>query len=136
MKRWFTRNSKWWLDALAVVVLLAIGWRYAAPLPYVTDIILADETRYAAHGLIVRQTGKWPYRARSYALWYALLSWRTQDLMHLYDFNFQVLTVALPLALYAVLRAVGLPAAAAFVGSVVVLVSDLLIEAWPRVTTF
>ncbi len=103
----------------------------------VVDIGLFDETRYLSQGLRVTLTTlHQAWRAPLYALWYALLTHITPDPIALHDLNVRLLTLLLPLAFGVLLRALGWPKGWAFLAAWFLLISDLNLIPWPRVSAF
>ncbi len=121
---------------LSLFFLFLAAWRYSAPVAQYVDIGLFDETRYLLQGLQLDTTPlRDAFRSPLYALWYAGLSRFVQDPLALYDLNYLIQLIALPLLVYWALTAYASPLWA-FLVAWVVLLSDLNLEPWPRVSAF
>ncbi len=131
---WEKRNFL--LPLILLVLLVAAGWRYAAPIDKVLDIGFADETLYLREGLHLSWHGLHTMRAPLYALWYRGLALFVHDPMALYDLNLRLQIILLPLSLFLALIWAGLPPAAAFVVAWAWLLTDANLEPWPRVSAF
>ncbi len=123
-----------WFAFLALLCIAA--WRYTAPVASYVDIGLFDETRYLLQGLRLSDTSlKDVFRAPLYALWYAGLSRFVSDPVALYDLNYRIQLIAVPVLVYWALTA-RTSYLWAFLLAWVVLISDLNLEPWPRVVPF
>ena len=77
-----------------------------------------------------------PQWAPLYAVWYFLLSLIQPDRVALYYLNYQLITILLPVALYAVLRRCRLAAPAAAGIAFFVLIGAINLPVWPKVSHF
>lgn len=95
-------------DVLALLTLLAAGWKFGLPADRWFDIPAFDEARYLHRGLEVWRVGLARLPAQwspLYSLWYALLSrLGARDRIHLYYLNFRLLGALLPAGCFLVLR--------------------------------
>ncbi len=125
-------------ESLAYLALFGLAaLRLLHGMDQVVDIGLFDETRYLSQGLRVTLTTlHQAWRAPLYALWYALLTHITPDPIALHDLNVRLLTLLLPLAFGVLLRALGWPKGWAFLAAWFLLLSDLNLIPWPRVSSF
>ena len=136
--RWGHGLRRW--DFWAVLALLMAGWKFALPAPLWWDVPTFDEARYLRRGVELLQIGlrhlpvEW---SPLYSLWYHLL-YRLYgpDRIGLYDLNFRLLGVVLPVALYLVLRRYRVEARWAFGLALYTLVAHLSWVQDTRVTTF
>lgn len=94
-----------WRDVTLALVLLAAGLKFTSGVENALDIGAFDESYYLHHGVTLGENGlpraSW---GPLYAVWYRALSGVQPDRVGLYYLNCRVLTIALPLLLYAVLR--------------------------------
>ncbi len=134
MNRRCIPRSLTWFAFLAFLGLAA--WRYAAPIASYVDIGLFDETRYLFQGRHLADTSlREVFRAPLYALWYAGLARVASDPVVLYDWNYRIQLIAVPVLVYWSLTG-RTSYLWAFLLAWAVLISDLNLEPWPRVTPF
>lgn len=128
----------WLSDLLYTLAFLIVGWKYTRGLDTTFDLGLYDETNYLHRGLQLVRHGILPAPdwGLLYSAWYALLSFFQPDPVALYYLNHRVLCSLLALAVYGTLRVYGTPHLAAAVCAFLVLLADLNVYMWPRVTLF
>jgi len=124
-------------DIILFLLLLCIGIKYVYDIGSYLDIELQDETLYLRNGTFLLRKGlpssQW---APVYSIWYFLLSAFNTDSITLYFFNFQILTLILPLLLYAFLRTKHVTQIIAFLIGFFFLISSGNILVHPKVTHF
>ncbi len=130
------RGVSFLVDLLFFGGLAALfAFRVLADLPRYMDVALFDETRYLHQGLRLLQGEPLShlFRARLYALWYALLAQVWSDPLALHDGNVRVLVALVPGLLYAVLRVHGLTPGWAFSLAWAYGLTDVHLTTQPRV---
>lgn len=124
-------------DVLALFFLAAIAVKYFYNAPQFLDIDLFDETTYLYSGVRLPQLGM---RDASYgplyALWFFLLSLATPDRIVLFYLNFYLLTTGVAVSLYLVLRSNQVPIWLSSIFAVLLLVSTVNVDTFPRVSHF
>lgn len=124
-------------DIILFLLLLCIGIKYVYDIGSYLDIELQDETLYLRNGIFLLRKGlpssQW---APVYSIWYFLLSAFNTDPVTLYFFNFQILTLILPLLLYVFLRTKHVTQIIAFLIGFFFLISSGNILVHPKVTHF
>ena len=138
MSRWLSRPlTSRWVDGILGACLVLAGWKFTAGLSHILDIGLYDESDYLYSGVMLLRNGfpdaQW---APLYAVWYFLLSLIQPDRVALYYLNYQLITILLPVALYAVLRRCGLASPAAAGIAFFVLIGAINLPVWPKVSHF
>jgi hypothetical protein len=124
-------------DAPVVTALLLSVACWAALVPSVIDISVADEALYLRQGLQLPQDGlPSPQWAPLYSLWYFALSLAQPDAIGLFYLNYTALTVAVPLLLYVHLRQSRISAALSGVVAGLYLWSATNIDVWPYPSRF
>lgn len=123
-----------WTDAVVAVLVALVSLKAVQGMLGTFDVILDDETLY----LDQRHPGRFvpaPEGSPLYPFWYRLLALFEPDSLRLYFLNWYVLSLALPIALYALARRSGAPRFAASTISVAWGVSNVA-YAWPFITKF
>lgn len=120
---------------LGLILLLVCGLRIYSGLEQHMDIQFADEAAYLRFGLDL------PHHLNRdwgplYAIWYKFLSFFTDDTIRLYYLNFRITAILPPLLLFVFLWRLRVNIILAFFISYCILVSDLNISIWPRVSHF
>ncbi|MCZ2269599.1 MAG: hypothetical protein LC124_12160 [Ignavibacteriales bacterium] len=124
-------------DIILFLLLLCIGINYVYDIGSYLDIELQDETLYLRNGIFLLRKGlPSPQWAPVYSIWYFLLSAFNTDSITLYFFNFQILTLILPLLLYVFLRTKRVSQIIAFLIGFFFLISSGNISVHPKVTHF
>ncbi len=124
-------------DVLVVGALILSAACCAVLVPGMIDISVADEALYMSHGLRLPLDGlPSPQWAPLYSIWYFALSAIQSDPVRLYDLNYTILVLAVPLLLYAHLRQSGVSAALAGVVAGLYLWSATNLDVWPYPSRF
>ena len=120
---------------LGSVLLLACGIKLYYGIQQSMDIQFADEAAYIRFGLDLfeQMNRNW---GPLYSLWYKLLSFITTDTIELYYLNFQITSVLIGILLYFFLLRLSIHPVFALLTAFSVLVSDLNISVWPRISHF
>lgn len=135
----FRRTVRVWLpDLLYTVAFLLMGWKYTRGFDATFDLGLYDETNYLHRGLQLARHGMLPAPdwGPLYSAWYAVLAVLEPDPVALYYLSHRLLVTLLAVAVYGALRVYGTPHLAAALGGFLVLLADLNVFTWPRVTLF
>lgn len=128
-------NSRLSVYLFGTIMLLACGWRVYSGLQSVMDIQFADEAAYMRFGLDLPQKLNRDW-GPIYAIWYKCLSLFTTDTIQLYYLNFILTSIVVGALLYIFLLRIGVQTMFALLISYSVLVSDLNISVWPRISHF
>ena len=128
-------TAKWWQYLFGILLLALCGWRVYNGLEEVMDIQFADESAYMRFGLDLfdKLNRDW---GPMYCIWYKLLSYITTDTIQLYYLNYALTSVLLVLLLYVFLLRMSVAPVLALLVSFSVLVSDLNVSVWPRISHF
>lgn len=120
---------------LGVILLLACGWKVYNGLQCVMDIQFADESAYMRFGLDLfgKFNKDW---GPVYCIWYKCLSWFTSDTIQLYYLNYALTSVLIGALLYIFLLRISISPMLALLIAFSILVSDLNIAVWPRISHF
>lgn len=130
-------HSKYSIDIVLIIILLAIGSKYVFDIQSFLDIKLKDETLYLNNGIYLLDLGiPNPQWAPAYSFWYFLLSLIEKDSIRLYYLNYILLTIILPVLLYCLLRTRGVNKLLAFLIGYFFLISSGNILINPKVTHF
>ncbi len=118
-----------------VVLLFLCGWKVYNGLQSVMDIQFADESAYMRFGLDLfgKFNKDW---GPMYCIWYKCLSWITDDTIQLYYLNYALTSVLIGALLYVFLLRISISPVLALLVAFSILVSDLNIAVWPRISHF
>lgn len=124
-----------WQYIFGVVILLCSGIKLFYGLQNTMDIQFADEAAYIQFGLDLfeKMNRNW---GPMYAVWYKCLSFYSSNPIDLYYLNFGILSVALAIVLYVFLIRINIKPILALYLSFCVLISNLNVEVWPRISHF
>lgn len=124
-------------DLLILGVLVFAGWKLLHGLEQVQDILLYDESGYLDSGVRLLSRGL-PHAesAPLFAIWYYLLSFARHDPLGLFYLSFKLLTVLLPISLYAVLRRYKCPPIPSACIAFLLLISSANLPTGPKVSQF
>jgi hypothetical protein len=115
------------MAAAIVAMALKMAWYVAE----VRDVQLSDESYYLARGWQLAERGlPAPDFGPLYSVWYYCLSWLQPDPLRLYDLNWTILACLLPLAFYALIRALEGPPVAGLLAAYA-LISARLLHTYP-----
>lgn len=127
-------NKKWYY-IFGIVLLLCCGIKLYYGIQNTMDVQYADEAAYLRFGLDLfeKMNRNW---GPLYAIWYKCLSYITTDTLHLYYLNFAVTSVLIGIMLYIFLLRISVNVVFALLIAFSVLVCDLNISVWPRISHF
>lgn len=120
---------------LGSVLLLACGIKLYYGLSNTMDIQFADEAAYIRFGLDLFDTMNRNW-GPLYSVWYKFLSFYTTDVLKLYYLNFEITSILIGILLYIFLLRISVKPILALFIAFSVLVSDLNISVWPRISHF
>ena len=124
-----------WQTFFGIILLLACGIKLYSGIQNSMDVQFADEAAYIRFGLDLFETMNRNW-GPMYALWYKCLSFITTDTIQLYYLNFMTTSVLVGVLLYFFLLRISVKPTFALFISFCVLVSDLNISVWPRISHF
>ena len=124
-----------WQTFFGIILLLACGIKLYYGIQDSMDVQFADEAAYIRFGLDLFETMNRNW-GPMYALWYKCLSFITTDTIQLYYLNFMITSVLVGVLLYFFLLRISVKPTFALFISFCVLVSDLNISVWPRISHF
>ncbi len=124
-----------WQTFFGIILLLACGIKLYYGIQNSMDVQFADEAAYIRFGLDLFETMNRNW-GPMYALWYKCLSFITTDTIQLYYLNFMITSVLVGVLLYFFLLRISIKPTFALFISFCVLVSDLNISVWPRISHF
>lgn len=124
-----------WQTFFGIILLLACGIKLYYGIQNSMDVQFADEAAYIRFGLDLFETMNRNW-GPMYALWYKCLSFITTDTIQLYYLNFMITSVLVGVLLYFFLLRISVKPTFALFISFCVLVSDLNISVWPRISHF
>jgi len=124
-----------WQTFFGIILLLACGIKLYSGIQNSMDVQFADEAAYIRFGLDLFETMNRNW-GPMYALWYKCLSFITTDTIQLYYLNFMITSVLVGVLLYFFLLRISVKPTFALFISFCVLVSDLNISVWPRISHF
>lgn len=121
--------------AFSIFILLAAGIKLYYHMQQYMDIQFADEAAYIQFGLALfeKMNRNW---GPLYAVWYKCLSYFTTSPILLYYINFAITSIAMSLLMFIFLIRLHLTPIVALFISFCILVSDLNVSVWPRVSHF
>lgn len=124
-----------WQFIFGTILLLSCGIKLYYGIQNSMDVQYADEAAYIRFGLDLfeKMNRNW---GPMYALWYKCLSFITTDTIHLYYLNFAITSILVGILLYVFLLRISVKPTFALFISFCVLVSDLNISVWPRISHF
>jgi len=130
-------NSKHKADIYFFLVLILCGFKYTYGLENILDIGLYDESLYLYRGYFLSENG-FPHaeNAPLYAVWYYILSIFQSDRVELYYLNYKILSAALPIILFFLLRRYRLQQLSSFIVSFIFMISYANLPLWPKVSNF
>lgn len=128
-------DNSYWQYLFGSLVLLCCGLKLYHGLQNSMDVQYADEAAYMRFGLDLfeKMNRNW---GPLYQIWYKCLSFYTTDTIQLYYLNFEITSVAIGILLYVFLLRVNVQTTFALLISFSVLVSDLNVSVWPRISHF
>jgi len=120
---------------LGSILLLLCGIKLYYGIPETMDIQFADEAAYIRFGLDLfdQMNRNW---GPLYSIWYKCLSFFSTDTIELYYLNFEITSVLIGVLLYIFLLRLSIKPVFALFIAFSVLVSDLNISVWPRISHF
>lgn len=120
---------------IGVFLIILSGIKLYSGLQNSMDIQFADEAAYIRFGLDLfeKMNRNW---GPLYAVWYKGLSVFTTNTIQLYYLNFEVTAILIAVLLYVFLLRICVNPALALVVAFSVLISDLNISVWPRISHF
>ncbi len=124
-----------WQFVFGSILLLSCGIKLYYGIQNSMDVQFADEAAYIRFGLDLFETMNRNW-GPMYALWYKCLSFITTDTIQLYYLNFMITSVLVGVLLYFFLLRISVKPTFALFISFCVLVSDLNISVWPRISHF
>jgi hypothetical protein len=124
-----------WQTFFGIILLSACGIKLYYGIQNSMDVQFADEAAYIRFGLDLFETMNRNW-GPMYALWYKCLSFITTDTIQLYYLNFMITSVLVGVLLYFFLLRISVKPTFALFISFCVLVSDLNISVWPRISHF
>ncbi|MBK9794321.1 MAG: hypothetical protein IPP60_14810 [Sphingobacteriales bacterium] len=124
-----------WQFIFGSMLLLSCGIKLYYGIQNSMDVQFADEAAYIRFGLDLFETMNRNW-GPMYALWYKCLSFITTDTIQLYYLNFMITSVLVGVLLYFFLLRISVKPTFALFISFCVLVSDLNISVWPRISHF
>lgn len=118
-----------------LLLLLLCGIKLYFGIQQAMDVQFADEAAYIRFGLDLfeQMNRNW---GPMYSLWYKCLSFITTDTLQLYYLNFVISSVLIGILIYFFLRRLSVDNTFALFISFSVLISDLNISVWPRISHF
>ena len=124
-----------WKYIFGVLLLFGCGIRLYYGLQNIVDIQYADEAAYMRFGLNLfgEMRRDW---GPMYAVWYKCLSFVTTDTIELYYINYVITSVLVGVLLYVYLLRISVHSAFALLIAFSILVSDLNVSVWPRISHF
>lgn len=130
-----TSNKNIRTYVFGIILLLLCGWKVYNGLQGVMDIQFADESAYMRFGLDMfgKFNKDW---GPMYCIWYKCLSWITTDTIQLYYLNYALTSVLIGVLLYIFLLRISVAPMLALMVSFSILISDLNIAVWPRISHF
>lgn len=134
-KNYLQTDAKPWQYFFGVLLFTIGGIKLYAGLPTAMDIQFADEAAYLRFGLELFDKINYNW-GPMYAVWYKFLSIFTQDTIALYYLNFALVSILLVVLLYVFLLRINVHPALALLISFSVLVSNLNVSVWPRISHF
>src|ERR1700733_8227226 len=128
-------HASLWRYAFGILILALCGWRVYAGLQNVMDIQFADESAYMRFGLNLfdKMNRDW---GPMFSIWYKCLSFITTDTIQLYYLNYALTSILIGILLYIFLVRISVHTVFALLVSFSVLVSELNIAVWPRISHF
>ena len=128
-------DTKKWHYLFGSVLLLCCGIKLYYGIQNTMDVQYADEAAYLRFGLDLfeKMNRNW---GPLYAIWYKCLSFISADTIQLYYLNFVSTSVLIGVLLYIFLLRLSVNSVFALLISFSVLVSDLNISVWPRISHF
>jgi hypothetical protein len=128
-------NTTLWHYLFGAILLLLCGIKVYGGLQNTMDIQFADESAYLRFGLDLfdKLNRDW---GPMYSVWYKCLSFITTDTIQLYYLNYAVTSVAIGILLYIFLLRLSVHTVFAMLISFSVLISELNISVWPRISHF
>lgn len=123
-------------DYIAIVTIILCGFIFLNKFSNTTDIGLYDESNYLAWGLDIFKVAQPAENGVGYMLWYYFISLFQPDRVKLYYLNIIILTIALPLSIFIVLRRYYVPLIIAFLIATLFLVSNANFPLSPKVSQF
>lgn len=129
------RNKAIWQYIFGAFILLICGIKIFTDIQNNMDIQFADEAAYIRFGLDLfeKMNRNW---GPMYAVWYKCLSFYSDNPIDLYCLNFSVLSIAVSIVVYLFLLRININPILALYLSFCILVSNLNIEVWPRISHF
>lgn len=120
---------------LGSILLLVSGIKLYHGLSNTMDVQFADEAAYIRFGLDLfeQMNRNW---GPLYSVWYKCLSFFTTDVFKLYYLNFEITSIFIGILLYIFLLRISVKPVFALFIAFSVLVSDLNISVWPRISHF
>lgn len=128
-------DTQKWHYLFGSVLLLCCGIKLYYGIQNTMDVQYADEAAYLRFGLDLFDTMNRNW-GPLYAIWYKCLSFITTDTIQLYYLNFVTTSVLIGILLYIFLLRLSVNTIFALLISFSVLVSDLNISVWPRISHF
>lgn len=124
-----------WQFIYGSLILLAAGLKLYVGVQNTMDVQYADEAAYIRFGLDLfeKMNRNW---GPMYALWYKCLSVFTANTIQLYYLNFVITSIAVAILLYLFLCRISVHYSMALFVGFCVLISELNISVWPRVSHF
>lgn len=118
-----------------IILLFACGFKLYHDIQNTVDIQYADEAAYMRFGLNLfdKLNRDW---GPMYTIWYKCLSFITTDTIQLYYINYVTTSVLIGILLYVFLLRISVHHVFALLISFSVLVSDLNVSVWPRISHF
>jgi hypothetical protein len=128
-------NPHIWEYIFGVILMFACGWKVYHGLQDVMDIQFADESAYMRFGLDLfgKMNRDW---GPMYSIWYKCLSYISTDTIQLYYLNYAITSVLIGVLLYVFLLRISIHTIFAMLVSFSVLISELNISVWPRISHF
>jgi hypothetical protein len=117
------------------ILLFACGFKLYHGIQDTVDIQYADEAAYMRFGLNLfdKLNRDW---GPMYTIWYKCLSFITTDTIQLYYINYVTTSILIGVLLYVFLLRISVHHVFALLISFSVLVSDLNVSVWPRISHF
>ncbi len=124
-----------WQLIFGAVLIVCCGIKLYVGVEKTMDVQYADEAAYIRFGLDLfgKMNRNW---GPMYSVWYKCLSFITTDTIQLYYINFIITSVSIGILLYIFLNRISVNTTFALFISFCVLVSDLNISVWPRISHF
>ena len=118
------------------MTIIVCGLTFTHQIAQITDVGLYDESNYLLWGFDVKKTLPLAENGSGYAFWYYVLSLIQPDRVSTYYLNAKLLTILLPLCIFITLRMMKVFSIAAFLGSILFLVSTANFPMSPKVSQF